>query len=64
MTKYPNSPFLLKILLHLVYEFASYNKRIKGTKPAGHEFRIWLVLRVFPKLTTVARILAPYAQGR
>ena len=40
------------------------NKRIKGTKPAGHESGISLLLKVLAKLTIVARILAPYAQGR
>jgi len=41
-----------------------YNKRIKGTKPVGHEFGIWLVRKVLTKLIIGARILAPYAQGR
>ena len=41
-----------------------YNKRIKGTKPVGHEFRFSLVRKVLATLTIGARILAPYAQGR
>ena len=41
-----------------------YNKRIKGTKPVGHESGISLLRKVLAKLRIVARILAPYAQGR
>jgi len=42
----------------------AHNKRIKGTKPVGHESGISLLLKLLATLTIGARILAPYAQGR